>query len=293
VSATGMLLRLTIITVWLGLLGWHALGFFAPGVGRTLDTGSLLIPHLDRTLQYSLYKTGSKAVVGACRFGIAHDEARFRSTIHLELRDPSAIPGLSLLTKVLDGGNDQTMDATIEQQLDEQFRLLSVQARGTAFGVNVTADGRMDLQRFVGRYRLGAGTWTPFELPGLSADASAGTGLTVSLPPNLKPGDVFTTRFTTLDPIRMTATPATAEYTVENAEDLLLAAGQRIATVRVVMVVNRRPAAHLWCGSDGIAYRITLDGIGLSLDLTRLTDVIGQTLWPLPPPPNPAKTDKA
>lgn len=278
--SVGNLIRLAVVVAWLALFIPHVVRHVAPGLGLDARGGAAatMAANLGREYQYDLVR-GVITRLGTCRLGFQRSEVGFELETELRLEDLGKLaPGISLLPQLREA-NTRDIRLQLTEQLDTKQRLVSLKASGRAFGLDLTADGRIGVDGLRGTYTLGEGTATPFHLPEIGADAGQGSDLALNLPPGLQPGDRFTTRLLSPDYTRMRLSATTAVFNALAYEEIPTAAGRR-ALLRVEMQVDARVMSMLWCDADGTVYRSRQQDGALELQLTQIREIGGRILWP-------------
>lgn len=278
--------RILIIIAWLGLIGWHAVRYTFPdwGLARTFDPGATLAANLDRTFRYEIRRSAVGKPFAECSLTLMQDEARYRSTTTITVKDLGAVQGLDTMLKLLFNQRvtrQSSLRATLTQVLDARFRMVEAEASGEGLGMTFTANGTVDARGLHGRYRVGDGAWTPVEMPAISPDLAQGSDMALTLPPRLKPGDAFSTRMVHFDPIQMNARPAVGVFNVQQAE-VITVAKLAVPCMRVVLTVDNRPSATMWADQEGVVFRLNQIGSGMIMDLAAITKVTGGAIWPRP-----------
>jgi hypothetical protein len=276
----GNLIRLAIVVAWLGLFIPHVVRHAAPGLGlgEHDDTGAVIAASLGKEYLYDLTRmTGGR--LGSVMLSFDRTEQGFKLETDLRLDDLGKVaPGLALLPQLRDTASREVR-VLLSELLDEDRRLSSLAASGRAFGMELSAAGRVGVDGLRGTYTLADGAPVPYHLPEIGADTGQGSDLALNLPPGLEPGERFTTRLLSPDYARMRLGATTAVFTALQHESVATAAGP-LALLKVEMQVDARAVSHLWCDDKGAVYRSRqLDG-GLELRLKQIREIGGRILWP-------------
>lgn len=290
-TALSISLRWAIVISWLALLSWHIIHVSFPdmGLARTFDISAAMTANIDRIFRYDLRRSSTKksaAPIAQCTLTLAQEDARYRSTTAMTIANLDDLQSglnslLGLFLKVPETEQVTGANISVSHIMDARFRLIAMEANGALCNIEFSGKGSVDNQGLHGRYRLGAGEWTPIEIPTITPDITQSSDLAMNLPPRLKKGDVFSSRMLHADPVQMTARTVIGVFTVTDIENITIA-HMSIACVRVSLVVDNRPTAIMWADQEGVVYRILHSGTGMTMDLNSITAVTGGTIWPQP-----------
>lgn len=292
-SPFGIGLRVLLVSAWIALIGWHGVRYAYPdlGLARTFDPSEIMRVNLDRAFRYEVRRSLGGKPFAECLLTLTQDDARYRSTTSVHVRDLGSIQGLGTVLSLLGvraAKQPPGLSASLTQILDARFRLVEAEATGEGFGTTFAAKGTVDSRGLHGRYRIGDGPWTPVEMPSVSQDLAQGSDLALTLPPRLKPGDAFSARMMHVDAVQMNARPVVGVFTVQEAETITVAK-RPVACVKVALAVENRPTALMWADSDGVVFRLIQQGTGMVMELAAITATTGGAIWPAPAaPPGPA-----
>jgi hypothetical protein len=283
----GALIRLLIVAAWLALFTRHLVSHAAPGLGLAAghDLGAVLRANLGREFLYDLVqesRTAAPRQLGSSRLAFAREERGYQLETALELNDPGQLAALALLLKG-GAGAPRRITLRIVQHLDQELRLVALNADGAFFGTAFSAEGTVDEHGISGSWRLEDGPATPLAVPGIGSDDNQGMDLVITLPPGLKTGDRFASRLLSPDVANLRLVAKTAVFTALGLETVATRAGER-ALLAVGMSVDGRAVASLWCDEHGTVYRTRQAG-GPTLLLRQVREVGGDILWPADGPP--------
>ncbi len=276
----GAVIRLAIVIAWLALFVPHIVRHAAPGLGLTArdNSSGMLAANLGKEYLYDLIRsTGGR--LGTCQLSFARVEQGFELETQLRLDDLGKLaPGLGLLPQLREA-TSREVRLQLTELLDTNQRLLSLNARGRALGMELIADGMIGADGLRGTYTLDQNSPMPYHLPDIGADAGQGSDLALNLPPGLRPEDQFTTRLLSPDYLKMRLSAKTAVFTALAHESVSTIAGAR-ALLKVEMQVDARVISHLWCDDNGTVYRSRQQDGGMELRLMQIREVGGKILWP-------------
>lgn len=277
----GIIVRLALVIGWLSLFIPHVIHHTAPSFGLTQrgSPNTMLSVNVGREFLFDLTRQNMAGRLGTCRMSFLRVEQGFELETELRIDDLNHLaPGLALLPQMREQ-SIRSVRLQLTELLDAQQRLLSLTANGSAFGMQLTADGIVKADGLRGTYSLANDGPTPFHLPEIGKDAGQGSDLALNLPPGLVPGDRFTTRLLTPDFAHMKLGATTAIFTAIAEETCATAAGER-TLLKVEMHVDARLMSRLWCDHDGIVYRSQPQNGGLELRLQQIRMIGGDILWP-------------
>jgi hypothetical protein len=286
---TGLLLRLCILLAWVALTGTHIARHVLPDLGLvpTSDPRSTLAGRIGKVQHYNLLwkPTAVSAAerVGACELSAVADDIGLRLETELDISNTRFVPGGRLLRRAIGGRMQDGIRLRMAELLDAGLRLRGIEVSGQVFGIPFEAEGPVDHRGLDLKWKA-ASTQGAILLAEVRPERVAGGDLTAGLPPGLKVGGRFTTRISTLDPVRLRLATREAVFNVLGRTSQRTAAGAK-DLLEVEMQLDGRRFALLWCDEAGTVYRQELTDLGLALELRRITDTAGAELWPVPAPP--------
>ncbi len=291
----GALIRLAVVCGWLALFTSHVLRHALPGLGlrERRDLGAILGANGNLEFSYRVRSGGRQGgpgvPIGTCRLALGAEAEAFVLSSRLAIEDLTLLPGLAGLAGQLPPHGRRNALLEAREHFDQRLRLQSVDV-DAAFGDLVfTASGVIDERGLAGTWSFAHGQPTPFDFPSVRGDENQGLGVVIALPPDLQPGERFTTRVLAADLARMAPAVQSAVFTVHPAEQVTTAAGA-LALLRVEMEQDARATATLWCDRRGWIYRVRQAGDAVALDLVAVRALTSQqVIWPpdggLPSPP--------
>ncbi|HAT11195.1 MAG TPA: hypothetical protein DCS97_11535 [Planctomycetes bacterium] len=285
----GLILRLCILLAWVALTGTHIARHVLPDLGLvpTSDPRSTLAGRIGKVQHYTLLwkPTAVSAAerVGTCALSALADDVGLRLETELDIANTRFVPGGRLIRRAIGGRMQDGIRLRMAELLDASLRLRGIEVSGQVFGIAFEAEGPVD-HRGLDLTWKAASTQGSMLLAEVRPERVAGGDLTAGLPPGLKVGGRFTTRISTLDPVRLRLATREAVFTVMKRAETRTAAGPR-DLLEVEMQLDGRLFARLWCDDDGTVHRQELSDLGLALELRRITDASGAELWPTPAPP--------
>ena len=277
----GNVIRLALVIAWLALFIPHVVHHVAPGLGLSQrgNVATMLSVNLGREFLYDIVRDNAAGPLGTCRMSFMRAENGFEFETELRFSDLNFLaPGIALLPQM----REQSIRAVrlqITELLDAQQHLLSLTANGSAFGMQLTAEGTIEADGLHGTYTLANDGPIPFHLPEVGQDAGQGSDLAMNLPPGLEPGDRFTTRLLTPDLARMKLGATTAIFTAIAQEKCFTVAGER-DLLKVDMHIDARLMSTLWCDENGVVYRSRQQNGRMEMRLTQIRVLGGDILWP-------------
>jgi hypothetical protein len=277
----GNFIRLVFVIAWLALFIPHVVHHAAPGLGLSQrgNAATMLSVNLGKEFLYDLVRIGAPGRLGTCRMSFLRVENGFESETELRISDLGNLaPGLSLLPHMREQ-NIRAVRLQLTELLDAQQHLLSLTANGSAFGMQLTAEGTIEADGLHGTYTLANDGPIPFHLPEIGQDAGQGSDLAMNLPPGLEPGDRFTTRLLTPDFARMKLGATSAIFSAIAQEKCFTVAGER-DLLKVEMHVDARLMSTLWCDENGVVYRSRQQNGSMEMRLNQIRATGGDILWP-------------
>jgi hypothetical protein len=277
----GNFIRLVIVIAWLALFIPHIVHHVAPGLGLSQrgNAATMLSVSLGKEFLYDLVRISAPGHLGTCRMSFLRVENGFESETELRISDLGNLaPGLSLLPQM----REQSIRAVrlqLTELLDARQHLLSLTANGSAFGMQLTAEGTIKADGLHGTYTLANDGPIPFHLPEIGHDAGQGSDLAMNLPPGLEAGDRFTTRLLTPDFTRMKLGATTGIFSAIAQEKCLTVAGER-SLLKVEMYIDARLMSTLWCDENGVVYRSRQQNGSMEMRLNQIRMIGGNILWP-------------
>ncbi len=282
----GALVRLAVVCGWLALFTSHVLRHALPGLGlrERRDLGAILGANGNQEFTYRVRSGGAEGAdgrpIGTCRLALGAEAEAFVLSSRLTIDDLTLLPGLAGLAGRLPQHGRRGALLEAREHFDQRLRLQSVDV-DAAFGDLVfTASGVVDGRGLAGTWSFAHGTPTPFVFPALRGDENQGLGVVIALPPDLQPGERFTTHVLAADLSRLAPVVQSAVFTVHPSEPVATAGGT-MTLLRVEMEQDARPAATLWCDRRGRIYRMRQAGDAVVLDLVAVRTLTSQqVIWP-------------
>ena len=196
----GALVRLAVVCGWLALFTSHVLRHALPGLGlrERRDLGAILGANGNQEFTYRVRSGGADGAaghpIGTCRLALGAEAEAFVLSSRLAIDDLTLLPGLAGLAGRLPQHGRRGALLEAREHFDQRLRLQSVDV-DAAFGDLVfTASGVVDGRGLAGTWTFAHGAPTPFLFPALRGDENQGLGVVIALPPDLQPGERFTTR---------------------------------------------------------------------------------------------------
>ncbi len=282
----GIAIRIGIVACWLALSGWYIVRHTFPelGMSQQADAKAALAARLGKVQHYSiLWKpqpTHAAEKVGTCSLAALNDDVGFRLETQLDLSNTRFLPGERMLRQAVGGTAKAGIRLRLDEMLDANLRLRAIEVAGSVFGQTFSAEGPVDHLGLRLTWKA-AGTEGTRIIPEVRPERLSGSELSANLPAGLKSGDRFTTRISSLDPVRMRLATKDAVFTVTGSGMQRTAAGMAML-LDVEMMVDGRRFALLRCDDRGAVHRQELVDAGLILDLTRVTNQYGREIWPKP-----------
>jgi hypothetical protein len=278
----GAMIRFIIVAGWATFFIFHIVKHAAPGLGLTERNAfaTALAANLGRTYVYKLQRTVATKPqrIGECTMSFQRSENGFELETIVHLDDLALLaPGINLIPSLSDKSSRQ-MHVSMTELLDTKRRLVGLKGSGNILGLEATGEGIVTEIGLTGTYTVDDGTPTAFTRPDIKSDVSNGNDFAVTLPPGLVPGDRFTSRMVSPDFTSLKLNAVTAIYSVEPHESVTTVAGQ-LSLLRVLMQVDNRTVATLWCDNNGTVYRSRQQD-GMELALITIREIGGRVLWP-------------
>jgi hypothetical protein len=283
----GNVVRVAVLSAWIGLTGWYVLRQVLPDLGLVAETDPRvsLAARLDRVQHYSLLWRPQPASaaerVGTCSMGVFTDDVGLRLETQVNITSTRFLPGERMLRQAVGGNATGGIRLRLDEMLDANLRLRAIEVSGSVFDVPFSAEGPVDYAGLNLTWKAAGSSGTRL-IPEVRPDRVSGGELAAGLPAGLKPGQQFSTRISTIDPTRLRLATKEAVFLVLGRLQQRTAAGQA-DLLEVEMRMDGRRFALLRCDDRGLVYRQELLDAGMVLDLTRVADQFGEQLWPPPP----------
>ena len=255
-------LRIALVVAWLALYGHHASGHLLPSLGF-IDAGNiqqLIETHVDYRYRYDvLDQQGDE--IGSVHLGYTRMDTDYEISMDLDFERLSFIPGSENLLAQLPGENKGVL-MNLTTTLNHEYLLSGIHLEGSVADIAGEFTSSIDHRGLNGTLSIPSmNVSRPINLPDFTQTQAAGMSLASGFPPNLKPGDRFSTEV-----MGLKATPPFVDRKRINYEvrDQQITGEETLSELVIVdegvergaITVDERGVVHYALTPDGLTMRL-------------------------------------